>query len=275
MKAVRGDNHGHPALWATLTIAAFPSVAMILDAQGVDPFRSFAGGAAASLLMLLLEGAVRGRWWISEPAVAEVLEDPKLGWRLLALTGIVILMFQSVVLVGFLADRSMDTKVVRFVLGRQCDNPNSHFLARLCRVEAQDSRTDAAVMAIREAAEKRFFGHGFVTCAVRPLASVFQPTSCVQGALIRCDRWMIGTITRTPVSVESIERTVVTGLSMMSDGSYRVDGWSDDPSSSAWKAVGGDIGEQTLSQPTDVLERKREDLKTETFRRAIERLQIK
>lgn len=275
MKSVRGHHHGHPAVWATLTIAAFPIVSGILEWQGIDPIRGFAGGAAASLFILLLEGVVRGRWWISEPAIAEVLEHPKFVWRLFAVTAIVVALFQSIVLVGFMVSRSFDGNVVRFILSRQCEAPTNGFLAHICKSAASDDRTDAATMAVREVAEKRFFANGFVTCAVRTQAVAFAPQRSVQGAIVRCDRWLLGTITRTPVSVESMERTVVAALSVLPDGTSRIDQWVEDPTSAAWKTVGGNVGEETLLRSDKTWERKREDMKNETLRRALERLHIR
>jgi hypothetical protein len=123
----RGHEHGsrdsRAAVWATLTIAAFPIVTLSLGWIGFDPFRSFLFGALATLFVLFLEGIIRGRWWISEPAIARVLGDPLLGMRLLILTGLVVLVFQTLVLVGLLTNGSFDNNLVRLILNRQCDEP--------------------------------------------------------------------------------------------------------------------------------------------------------
>src|SRR3990167_10524489 len=90
------------ALWATLTIVAFPLVAMSMGWFGVDPFTSFVFGAAASLLVLTVEAVVRGRWWISDPAIARIFSDPSFGYRLLLLLRPLGFLFQSLVLVAVL-----------------------------------------------------------------------------------------------------------------------------------------------------------------------------
>ena len=162
------------ALWATLTIVAFPLVAMSMGWFGVDPFTSFVFGAAASLLVLTVEAVVRGRWWISDPAIARIFSDPSFGYRLLVLVGIVVLLFQSLVLVGFMTDPSFDGNIVRFVLERQCEAPSNAFFSRLCREAAKPPTStdiDLVTSAVREAAETRFFAGGLITCAAKPLVT--------------------------------------------------------------------------------------------------------
>lgn len=265
------------ALWATLTIAAFPIVAMSMGWFGVDPFTSFVFGAAASLLVLITEGVLRGRWWVSDPAIARVLGDPALGYRLLVLVGIVILLFQSFLLVGFLTDGSFDANIVRFVLGRQCDSPSNQLLARLCREAAKPSANanlDLAAAAVREAAEKRFFPGGLVTCAARPLAQKSDSTNRLYGALVRCDRWAVSRIAGRPISVQTITKPVITLLTIKSDGTYRIDGWTDDPESPAWNAIGNSIAEETFEQSRAATQGQELDgqLATETFRRVMEKV---
>ncbi|HWQ99559.1 MAG TPA: hypothetical protein VN397_01780 [Candidatus Methylomirabilis sp.] len=278
----RGASH-HPsgdpraALWATLTVVAFPIVAMSMGWFGVDPFTSFVFGAAASLLVLMLEAVIRGRWWISDPAIARVLGDPALGFRLLVLVGTVVLLFQTFVLVGFLTDESFDANVVRFVLHRQCDGKGSGLFARFCR-EADSLPTSTSInmisAAVRESAGKRFFAGGLVTCAVRPLASRFEPQTCMHGALVRCDRWVMSRIAGQPISVQTVQKPVVAALGIQSDGTYRILGWADDPSTPEWDAIDGPIAEATLRMN---LERARNEdvdsqLAAETYRRVLEQV---
>jgi hypothetical protein len=270
-----GKKHrGHPALWATLTLAVFPLVTMSLSAMGVGPFRSFLGGAAATLLVLLLEAAARGRWWMADPGIAHIMNDPAFGTRLLIVTGTVVLLFQSFVLVGLLTSGGYDGNVARFILMRQCTaGSQDPLFGRLCRAVSADHRIDATAMAIREAAEKRFFPGGIVTCAVRPLATRFTDDACTQAARVHCDRWIVGKVAREPVSAESVDRVVVAALRLMPDGSYRVDGWSDDPASAGWNAIGGDVSAEASASPR--LNSDDPTMRAETYRRAVERLQAK
>lgn len=274
MKSSRGDSYiRHPALWATLTIAAFPIISLSLGWLGIDPLRSFAAGALATFIILLLEAAIRGRWWISEPAVSRILGDPAFGGRLLILTGTLVLLFQTMLLTIFLTGNSMDTNVVRFVLQRQCVAPGHPLFASLCSELGAGTDVRAADMAVRAAAEKRLFPGGFVTCAIRSLETNCAPRACVEQAVVHCDQWAIGTVTRIPASINQTEKTVVAALTRTDDGLYRVAGWSDDPSSAEWSVLAGTA--PNLSRAADALNTYRDDLRAETFRRAMEQLRAK
>lgn len=265
---------GHPALWATLTIAAFPIVALALGWMGVDPLRSFAFGALASLLVLLVEGVARGRWWIAEPAMARLLSDPEFGMRMIVVLGMLLFVFETFLLASFLTNPTLDSNIVHFILQRQCSAPQGSFLARLCVADrGSDRATDPKTAALREAAEKRFFANGLVTCAVRPLTLVCQPDACVQGALVRCDQWNVGRIAGQPVSVDSKERVVMVGERVQPDGTYLIDAWADDPTASDWQELGGDDTMKALAATQQNLTRLESSLRMETFRRAMERLQ--
>jgi hypothetical protein len=262
----------HAALWATLTVVAFPIVTLSLSWVGVDPFRSFVAGAAASLLVLIIEAIVRRRWWFSDPSIAQVISHPQTATRLLIVAGVLVLIFQTLVLAGFITNRGMDGNVARMILQRQCADPTEALFIRLCRVaegpELPNS-TDLAAMAIREAAATRFFGNGLVSCAARPKVTQCDGKECHMAALVRCDKWQIGKIARTPVSIASVERPVVALLEVTENGSYRVAAWSDDPTTPGWPAVAGPIAERA---PITIGLFESADLQIESFRRIIERL---
>jgi hypothetical protein len=272
MKHQRGQHRGHPAVWATLTIAAFPIVALSLGWAGIDPLRSFGAGALASLMILLIEGVARGRWWIAEPPVARLLGDPEFGSRMLVVLGMLLFVFETFLLASFMTNSTMDGNIVRFVLSRQCASPQSTFMARLCATDRTSVDTDAGTAALREAAEQRFFANGFVTCAARPLMLVCRPEACVQGAMVRCDQWNISRIAGRPISVDSKERIVVAGERVQEDGTYLIDAWADDPESPEWSELGGEDALRALVQLKHTIGRIQVDMQAETFRRAIERL---
>lgn len=268
-----GGTKGHPEFWAALTVAVFPIVTLALGWLGMDPFRGFLGGMVAALIIMLLEGMVRGRWWITDPAFARVFTDPAFTWRLLTIVGIVVFLFHTLILATFITGRGLDKNIVSFILSRQCASPTHPLIARLCR-DAANPRADVdpALRAVREAAERRFFSGGLVTCAVRPLAMERTPLSCTNASIVRCDKWMIGTITRLPVMTETIERPVVASLITLPDGTYRVDRWADNPDDPAWSAIGGPVSEKASTLLQKASDHFRTELKTETFRRVMEQL---
>lgn len=266
--------NGHPALWATLTILSFPIVATTVGWLGASSFKSFLAGAGASLAILILEAIVRGRWWMAEPAIASLLNDPHFSRRLIFVTFLLVFVFQTLVLTGFLANPSMDRNVIYFILKRQCVMPTGSWLSRICDTATRtEPSMDASLMQVRLAAEQRFFADGFVTCAARSIAVANAPQTSLLGVIVRCDRWTLGTVTRTPLSEATEERVVVSLLNRTPDGTYVVSGWSDDPSMPEWSALGGDLAAATAQRTADAWNVHRQDMRRETYRRAFEQLQ--
>jgi hypothetical protein len=274
---VQTKSDSYAGLWATLTIVAFPIVALSLGWFGFNALSSFALGAFASLSILIIEGIVRGKWWVTDPAISHILDTPELGLRLLVIVGIVVFAFQTLVLVVFMTNPMYDGNIMKMVLSRQCERPSNAFFVKLCssaldRSGARDA--DIVSAAIRDAAEKRFFPGGLVTCAVRPLTTQTDTNTFLRGTLVRCDRWALGKIANLPVRVETKLRTVISKTSTQQDGTCRVDGWSDDPSSTDWMAIGGTAATPTLMMADTVAQQPglEESMSQETFRRVMEKL---
>ncbi|MEN9558452.1 MAG: hypothetical protein RL141_821 [Candidatus Parcubacteria bacterium] len=251
-------NTAHASVWAALTVGAFPIVAITFSWLGVPPLQSFLSGAAASLLILLAEGITRRRWWISEPAIAELFEDPSFARRLLVVLAVVVLLFQTFILSGFLTNRSFDVSVARMILARQCTDPQHMLFVSLCRSAAMPAESvrdsDAVYLAVRNAAESRLLPGGFVTCALTPRTLKTTPTAATIEALVRCDRWMLGNIVRQPTSITFAEQVITATLHVSDDGIYHVDRWTNtDPA-------------------TPLTSAQRDTLRRQTFRRAMEAL---
>jgi hypothetical protein len=274
---VQTRSNPHAGLWATLTIIAFPIVALSVEWFGFNALSSFALGACASAAILIMEGIVSGHWWVTEPTFARILETPEFGIRLLVITGIVMFIFQTLVLVAFITNPMYDGNVMNLILARQCNRPSNVFFSKLCSNELEISGSrdvDIVSAAIRDAAEKRFFSGGLITCAVRPIATQTDTYTFQRGSLIRCDRWALSRIANQPVRIDTIKRTVITKLSVQQDGTFRVDGWSDDPTSKEWDAIGGSAATPTVMLSEQVADQtgQRDALAQETFRRVMEKL---
>jgi hypothetical protein len=274
---VRSPKKVHAGFWAALTIVSFPIVAMSVGWFGFNALSSFALGACASIAILILEGIVTAHWWFLEPEISRILDTPELSIRMLVVIGIIVFVFQSLVLVVFMTSPMYDGNVLNLVLSRQCNNPSNPFFGKLCASALQVSGSrdvDIVSAAIRDAAEKRFFSGGLVTCAVRAIATQTDTTTFQRGSLIRCDRWALSKIANEPIRIDTVKRTVVAKVSVQQDGTYRVDGWSDDPTSKDWDAVGGAAATPTVMLEEGVAEQTglRDALAQETFRRVMEKL---
>ncbi len=269
------------AIWAALTIAAFPLVALSMSWMGIHPLVSFLLGALASLLVLLVEGMFRRRLWISEPAIAHVLGDPMLGYRMLIVLGIILLVFETFLLAGFLTNPSFDKPIVRFILNRQCVQPENALFARLCATNAvppEYAGINAAEAAIRDEAVKRYFPDGgLVTCSTIKLGEEIEPLLYTHSAIVRCDRWVVGKIAGHPVSVQTVQATIVARLRIRQDGSYYVQAWNDNPSSAEWSSIGQGIALTSLERQRKLASDGHiaDILAMENFRRVMEYLSSK
>lgn len=272
-----GRNDPRAAFWAMLTILALPIVAISLNWLGFYPVWSFLIGMFSAIFILLLEGAIRGRWWIMEPAVAEILSHPDLTYRLLVFVGIVLLIFETLLLTLFLTHPVLDKGIASFVLERQCVFANDSYFARFCIKgnEPEATKIDPIDYAMREEAARRFFPDGgFITCASKPLAQEMKTETCLHAALIRCDRWNVSRVAGRPIQTGSITGTALAMLAKNDDGTYRVTVWSDvgsaidDGSSESFNLFWPKVRER-IQQLDEGVER---ELKSETYRRALELL---
>lgn len=256
-----------------LTILVFPFISLIASVSGYNPMISFGLGALASIAIIVIELIIRRRVWFSDPCIKEWLEHPHLGFRLITFVGILLLLFLSFLMAGFLLNPSLDKNVIRFILNRQCANPQSQWIGSLCRVpEIEPDRTvDPVATAIRTEAAKRMYPNStLVTCAQKSIDQKRDEVTVIRSALVRCDQWVIGTLVRKPVSFQSTNALVMVKLIVQQDGSYVVQSWSDDSTTGEWSLIGEDIASSTLlkyNQGLDI-EKIQQNLADETAQRA-------
>ncbi len=262
-------------LWAILSIGVFPFVALSLSAIGIHPLIGFAGGMGSSLLVLLIERIVRGKCWFTDPCLASIISQPEFMFRMVVFVGIVMLLFQTFLFTGFLTSASLDRNVVSFILERQCVRPSDKFFAKICGTFAtpKDPSIDLISTAIRKEAEARYFPNdGSVTCAAKPLIQRMDESACTHTAIVRCDRWTVGSFIKKPLSIQSIRAIVAVKLSYRPDGMYDIVSWSDNPSSQEWSTITGNIAEPALNVSDMMLDHNdaERELMIETYRRAVE-----
>lgn len=237
------------ATWAIITLITFPFIALCVNIAGIHPAIGFLAGAAGSIAVIAIEAVTRKRVWISEPCISKWLGHPSLIFRLVGFVAIVILLFQTFLLTGFLTGSSLDQNIVGYILNRQCAKSETGWFTPLCQKTEEPDATavDPVASAMRDEAAKRFFpGSGLVSCSMKTIKQAREETTATRTALIRCDQWIIGRLVRTPVSVQSIMGVVASKLRVREDGSFEVESWSDDPSSASWHAIAGDLASPTM-----------------------------
>ncbi len=279
----RGTHKGqtcdpHAITWATITLVTFPFVAFCANIAGFGPMASFIGGAVGSMFVLLAEFVTCGRLWLSDPCIEDWFSHPASSFRLISVVGILLLSFQTFVIMGFMTSGEFDASIIRFIMARQCESPSSTWIARICRSESPrtDLISDPVSTAMREEAARRLFpGSQLVTCAAHPIKQERGDRSVTRTAIIRCDQWIVGSIVKRPTSFQSATALIAASLHVEEDGSYRVDRWSDDPSSEEWQTIATPIASATediLSHNTN-LSAVRMDLAAENEDRIFAELQ--
>lgn len=268
----------HAIVWATITLVVFPFVALCANIAGFGPIASFIGGAVGSMLVLLAEFITRRCLWLSDPCVEAWFSHPASSFRLLSAVGLLLLIFQTFVIMGFVSSKDFDASIIQFIMTRQCESPSSTWFARICRSEAPrtDLISDPVSAAIREEAARRIFPTSrLVTCATYPIKQERDDRTVTRTSIVRCDQWIVGSIVKRPTSFQNITALIATVLHVEEDGSYRVDQWSDDPSSQEWQTIAKPIASATediLSNNTNIAA-VRMDLAAETEDRIFADLQ--
>ena len=246
------------ALWAGITLLAFPIVASCANILGWNPVAGFLSGALASFIVLLIEWLTRKTLWIVDPCFGEWLEHPDTMFRLVAFIASLMLVFQTILVSGFLFNTSLDASITRYVLKRQCDVPTDAFFLRICdMLERENRRSSAGIdqiaKAIRDEAKTQYFADStLVSCAERPVAQERDGQFIYRSSLLQCDRWLIGSALKDAVSVEQVQKFVMTELHINDDGSYQIIAWEDEPGSASWRAVDESFATKALDAYHDL-----------------------
>lgn len=112
--------------WAFTTIAAFPVGILIASSLGVSPFGAFLFGAYASFAALVANAISDGYLWMFAPHWKERFEAPDFSFKLAVISGAILLLVESVLLVMIFSDGGVDRTLLQLVYSRQCRaNPNS------------------------------------------------------------------------------------------------------------------------------------------------------
>lgn len=85
------------------TLIAFPAGMAIAIRSGYGAVWTFVGGALASLLVLLLNILIEEEFWMFEHPWRKHLEDPEFSHRFLILTGGMLLIIQTLLLLFLLS----------------------------------------------------------------------------------------------------------------------------------------------------------------------------
>ncbi|MFH1078191.1 MAG: hypothetical protein V1745_02845 [Patescibacteria group bacterium] len=271
---------GHPYVWAFLTLATFPVVLIATDMLGLRGVWPFAYATVATLIVLALEGTVRGKLWPFEPIFAEFLGHPDTPIRIILFLGAVLLVLETCLIAIFALDRRTDLALLGLVARKQCaawQDPTSSSICR--RLEAEERhvatvKEDGLSFALRtRAAEEWFPNAPLTTCAVRQAQAWTDGAAKQTVALTHCTAWTLdGEGNLAPKSATT--KYVAASTSIGDDGLPRIAGWADDINEPAWDQTLGEQSEtgRNLIRTTSILPNLVEMLQAEARMRAVESL---
>ena len=113
--------------WAIATLGSFPVAMMLASAFGASIPAAFFLGLSASLLAILANVALEGRLWMFETRWRRIFEQPEFSFRLVLLSGVLLLIIETGLLIFFFTSASLDHALIGLVYNRQCQNPTVEF----------------------------------------------------------------------------------------------------------------------------------------------------
>lgn len=124
-------------LWAIATVGIFPIVLVVMSSfGGVTSFTAFVSGMAASLLILIVNVLVEKRVWMSDEPWRSRFEEPEFAMRLAFVSGIILFLIETTLLLIFFTDGAFDLALLRLVFSRQCGHASVGFGA-ICQALLQ------------------------------------------------------------------------------------------------------------------------------------------
>lgn len=117
------QKNGHSALWAFISIIAFPIVLISADILEVGGLLPFIFAMVATLVILTLEAGITGKLWMFEDKFINRIGDPEMHVRLLIFVGAMLLILESALLFMAATDRRMDPLLLQMIVNKQCSAP--------------------------------------------------------------------------------------------------------------------------------------------------------
>jgi hypothetical protein len=240
--------HGHPYVWAFLTLLTFPVVLIASDMLGARGVLPFAYAILATLAVLAFEGLTRKRLWPFEPPFAECLGHPDTPLRIILFLGGFLLILETALLVIAATDLRLDASLVKLVMRKECGahgGSSESFCTYLSGERTPDTHLlprDEISYAIRMHAATAWFADApLVTCAQRNMNQTTD-TLIRNVSLVLCTSWGVDADGRV-FKKSTVNRLIAAALSKAEDGLYRIAGWSENTNDASWDLTLGDRAE--------------------------------
>ncbi|MDD2785736.1 MAG: hypothetical protein PHS79_02465 [Patescibacteria group bacterium] len=183
------------AVWAVVSIASFPTVAFSLVAIGWSYFLAFLLACVTMLVILFIEGVVTGKIWIFHEDYRHIFDHQDTPFRILVVTGGVLLVLETLLLIQFFHNPAMDGFVLNIVARKQCGIRNNALTQAVCPLfsnETINPKERAVVLSMEEAALRHLMpGYTAGACSVEPLSDIHADQTKVNMKFFAyCQSWM-------------------------------------------------------------------------------------
>ena len=131
-KSDKSHHEPEADFWAFLTIAAFPLAMLIASSYNATPIGAFMYGAYGSLAILVANYVTDGKLWMFAPQWQKRFDHPDFSFRLAIISGAILLILETVLIVFLITDSSMDKTLLSMIFNRQCYHPDASIL-EFCR----------------------------------------------------------------------------------------------------------------------------------------------
>ena len=113
-------SRSHVVMWAMLSVATFIIIFLACSELKLDAILSFAVAGISMMIILILEGILRGRIWLFEPGYMDFAGHHATSKRIVLFAGGLLLILETALLIGFATDQCFDAAMLRMIEHKHC-----------------------------------------------------------------------------------------------------------------------------------------------------------
>ncbi len=226
--------------WAVITIASFPIVALSLAALGWKSYTSFIMACLVALAILFVEALVRGRVWIFQDKFQHIFDHHETPFRILVVTGGVLLILETILLIQFFQNPAMDGYILNLVARKQCYNSQAPFAHLICPIfeKARIPRQEYALdYSMEQAAKSHLLPTALAgSCVTVPISQNKGNATCSAEFFAYCQAWKADSCQNTnPGEVAMVTAQFIKNA----EGFFVPTSWQEDRQSEEYKKIMG------------------------------------
>ncbi len=226
------------SVWAALSVISFPAVALSLASLGWQPYAAFLMACVATLAVLFIEAIVRGKSWIFQDGYRHIFEHQETPFRILVVTGGVLLILESLLVFEFLQNPAVDGMILNVLARKQCTTPQAPFAHIVCPMFENKPTINrqefALTYSLEEAAKKHLIPSAMAgSCIVLPTDKL-DLTQSNFTFFAYCQTWQADTCQTTKTGESAM---VNAQMNRDAQGFYAPTAWQEDKQSTQYQSL--------------------------------------